>query len=172
MIPSSSLERITAQLSTCGIDVVLGGSGLLYALGLATVVNDWDLTTDAPLESVAACLKGFHVVRKCRASAVFCSNYILTLPDEGVEIIGGYAIRCGDNVCKLPSISGGTWRSIPIASAEVWAAAYHLMGRLEKSELLFGYLSRVGATKRVVDLLLKQPLPEELLYRLEAMPSW
>lgn len=165
-------QRVRSVLSIFhedGLGVGLGGSGLLHALGLTEVVNDWDLTTDEPLDSVMKVLKGFKVVLKSDESETFCSDYILTLPEEGIEIIGGYTIRCGSDLCRLPSIRGGTRGDIPIASPEVWAVAYHLMGRLEKSELLFGYLKRTGVRRGVVELLLKEPLPKGLRGRLVGM---
>ena len=41
--------------------VVLGGSGLLHALGLVDAVADWDLVTDVPAEQVAGEIGRAHV---------------------------------------------------------------------------------------------------------------
>jgi len=163
------LQVIISKFRECRLKAALGGSGLLYALGLTEVVHDWDLTTNEPLHEVMRCLNGFHVIEKRRVSETFRSEYILALPDEDIEIIGGYAIRCGREICHLPSIIGGAWRDVPMASPEVWAVAYDLMGRLDKAELLFGYLQRAGVSRYALELLLEEPLPSALRARLEAM---
>lgn len=111
-------------------------------------------------------LNGFNVAVKSNESETFCSDYILALHEEGIEIVGDYAIRCGSDMCRFPSIRGGTWGDIPIASPEVWTIAYQMMGRLDKTELLFDYLKRTGVREGAVDLLLKEPLPSELRARL------
>src|SRR5262245_59362199 len=58
MPPWSSLAGTVGRLETAGVQVALGGSGLLAALGLADRVRDWDLTTDAPYERVTEALAG------------------------------------------------------------------------------------------------------------------
>lgn len=170
MTPNSEyLQIIVSKFTECGLKVALGGSGLLYALGLTEVVHDWDLTTDESRQDVMQCLDAFHVVEKKRVSETFCSEYILALPDEDIEIIGSYAIRYGIETCHLPSIIGGSWGNVPLASPEVWAVAYDLMGRLGKAELLFGYLERTGVSRYVIDMLLKGPLPSKMRVRLKEM---
>ncbi len=163
------LQGIISKFRECRLKAALGGSGLLYALGLTEVVHDWDLTTNEPLHEVMRCLNGFHVIEKRRVSETFRSEYILVLPDEDVEIIGGYAIRCGRDTCHLPTIIGGSWREVPTASPEVWAVAYYLMGRLDKAELLFGYLQRAGVSRYALEVLLEEPLPRNLRHRLDAI---
>ncbi|QQE77239.1 hypothetical protein [Alicyclobacillus sp. SO9] len=170
MIPETrALRSVLSTLQTCHLNAFLGGSGLLYAFGLSAVVNDWDLTTNASKQAVTECLQEFQLVETPHQSLVFCSDYVLAIPEAKIEIIGGYAIRCERDVCRLPSVFGRLWHDIPIASPEVWAVAYNLMGRIEKSELLFRHLQRTGVTKNIVDLLCREPLPIELHHRLETL---
>ncbi|WP_054707609.1 hypothetical protein [Bacillus sp. JCM 19041] len=46
------LRKVTSTLEQNGIHYTLGGSGLLYALNLVSIVNDFDLTTEANKEEV------------------------------------------------------------------------------------------------------------------------
>jgi hypothetical protein len=73
-------------------------------------------------------------------------------------------------VVRLPTIVTGRWIGVPTGSPEVWAAAYHLMGRPEKSSLLFGLLEKRGAEEAPIARLLAEPLPQELREQLARLP--
>jgi hypothetical protein len=51
--PLEPLRAVLARLEAAGVPHALGGSGLLAALGLVERVNDWDVTCDADLDTLA-----------------------------------------------------------------------------------------------------------------------
>src|SRR5438093_2354480 len=167
--PLAPLRAVVGRLESAGLVCALGGSGLLASLGLADSARDWDLTTDQPLVRVrdALCELDHDLVGPNRAHA----DTKLQLAGGLIELIVGFAIRSGDAVIRLPTIVTGRWIGVPTGSPEVWAAAYDLMGRLEKSSLLFGWLEKRGAEGAAISRLLLQPLPQELRERLEGLPK-
>ncbi|TDF92177.1 hypothetical protein [Paenibacillus piri] len=163
-----SVRLLARRLDEAGIGYASGGSGLLYSLGLSEQVHDWDVTTDAPYEQVAAVLCGLPWAASPCGDYPFASSYRLTIADERlpIDVIGQFAIHSGTGICRLPAFVSTDWLGIRMGSPEVWAAAYTLMGRETKAELLLSYLERSGADRDAVQRLLSEPLPEPLRSRL------
>lgn len=159
--PTEPLLRVVQAMDSCGITCALGGSGLLYFLGLVEEVRDWDLTTDAPFEQVQAALGAFSYARAPHSDDPFATAYRLALEagDQEIDLIGKFAIRTEAGVCHLPAVVVRTHGGIPVGSPEVWAVAYRLMNRHAKADILSEYLCRTGADPAVIALLLEQPLP-------------
>jgi hypothetical protein len=166
--PPGPLLKTVSILETAGLVVALGGSGLLGALGLADEAHDWDLTTDATSEEVAARLAGIELER-LGASGVHADHKI-RLAGGTVEIICGFAIRAGEHVVRIPTVVSARAEGVPLGSPEAWAVAYALLGREGKSETLMRWLAARGADAGVVARLLAEPLPEALAARLAALP--
>src|SRR5262245_2371184 len=61
--PVGPLLDAVRRLEGAGLVVALGGSGLLAALGLESEARDWDLTTDAMPDDVAARFAGITIER-------------------------------------------------------------------------------------------------------------
>jgi hypothetical protein len=158
--PLEILTSLVAALERSGVRCVLGGSGLLAALGLADAVADWDLTTDAALDQVLDATRdlprelmgpnGIHADQKVRLEA------------GRVELIVRFAIVSDGGTVRLPSLVHGAWRGVPVGSPEVWAAAYRLMGRPAKWKLLRDWLREHGADRGIVARLIEEPLPADL----------
>ncbi|ULL13261.1 hypothetical protein DVH26_01455 [Paenibacillus sp. H1-7] len=167
----SSAQRVAALLEAEGIHYASGGSGLLYSLGLVSHVRDWDLTTDAPLEAVTAALQDIPYALVPSGDYPFASAYRLSAQDDALplDIIGGFAIHSEHGICRLPSHSPFIWENIRMGSPEVWAVAYGLMNRIEKSQLLFAYLQEKGASRDIVERMLEEPLPEPLRCQLQEL---
>ncbi|TBL81137.1 hypothetical protein [Paenibacillus thalictri] len=142
----------------------LGGSGLLYSLGLTDRVRDWDMLCEAPKQEVLDALQPLAVTEIQSGDHPFHSAYkLLVFKDEPqVELIGRFAIATERGVVSLPSIACRTWQGLQIGSPEVWYAAYSLMNREEKAALLLSYLQKNGADRGIVQLLTEQPLPEPM----------
>jgi hypothetical protein len=167
--PLEPLREVVELLAAGGIRCALGASGLLHALGLADHVGDWDLTTDEPIERVRPLLAGLapeHV----GPSGIHADQKLVT-HDGQVELIVRMALVTEGGVCRIPARVSGEWRGIPLASAEVWGAAYTLLGRAGKADRLFAHLSERGADRGALAEILKQPLPESLSRRLRALPA-
>lgn len=173
--PLRLLQAAGERLDRAGIEWGLGGSGLLFALGLGDHVGDWDLQTDAsPEDCERACVdlpnerwdhNGCHADHK------------LVLWGGEAEIVIRFAFATPRGVVRLPLVPSGRWHGVPLASPEAWAAAYALLAELEgpisradKSERLLEHLRRHGADRATLDRLQTQPLPLALAARLAALP--
>ncbi|MDF2628074.1 MAG: hypothetical protein K0R39_1905 [Symbiobacteriaceae bacterium] len=161
--PIEPLRLVVERLTSAGIQAALGGSGLLYSLGLVEAVRDWDLTTDAALAEVAGALKadipwapsptgdqGYATVNRIN----------ITPSGADIDMMIRFAVHSEGGVVTFPTIVTGHFRGIPVGSPEVWAVAYELIGRPAKATLLHDYLRRKGAQSDVAAKMLAQPLPE------------
>lgn len=172
------LLEIVKALEGAGVPCSLGGSGLLAALDLINVVNDWDLCCDADVREVHAKLARrapvLHGSGGCHA------DHKLAFAGDRVEVICRFAFFVPGGIVHVPSHVTRRWRGLPVGSPEGWAVAYALMGlhdepaqrarRSERSELLFDWLARQGASAARLDELLRQPLPLSIAERLRALP--
>ncbi|GGO03692.1 hypothetical protein [Saccharibacillus kuerlensis] len=168
-----TLNRVTRLLSQAGVDYVVGGSGMLFGLGLTDKVRDWDLMTEASENEIRMALDSLTLVDESGPSELYGSGCKLGIEETEpeVEIIVGFAIRTESGICRLPALPGGIRRGLRIASPEVWLAAYTLMGRSEKAALLEEYLQNHGADPTVLSRLYEEPLPAELAERLRRLPE-
>ncbi|SFL93030.1 hypothetical protein SAMN03159341_11227 [Paenibacillus sp. 1_12] len=166
-----SVQTITQRLDAAGIAYASGGSGMLYALGLTERVRDWDLTTDTSYETVAQALQDIDCISLPSGDYPFASSYRLSVEDTGlpVDIIGQFAIHSEFGICQLPTWITHTWKGLQMGSPEIWAAAYSLMKRDSKAELLFSHITEHGANHEIVHRLLDEPLPTNLRSRLQSL---
>lgn len=166
--PLDGAWRIVARFERAGLECALGGSGLLAALGLADTVRDWDLTTDASRAAVEAALTGLEWEHKGSDALHADEKFMFAALD--LEVIRGFAFHTSDGVVRLPTIVTRRWAGLPVGSPECWAAAYHLLGREPRRDVLLDWLSRNGARRSTLDALLAQPLPQPLSAALRALP--
>jgi hypothetical protein len=166
--PFPALREVVATLESAGIECALGGSGLLASLGLETVVRDWDLTTDQPLEVVRAALTRY-APEHMGPNGVHADDKLMIL-EHSIECIVRFAFHSEGRVVRIPTLVRARWSGVPIGSAEAWAVAYALMGREEKSRRLFDHLEHVGADGEAVRRLFAEPLPDALRKLLSALP--
>jgi hypothetical protein len=164
--PAGPLLDVVRRLEAAGLVVALGGSGLLAAFGLCDEAGDWDLTTDAGPDEVAAHLPPAGIERF--GSSGIHADHKLQLAGGMIEIICGFAIRSGAGVVRIPTIVSARAEGVPLGSPEAWAVAYALLGRAVKSERLLRWLASRGADAGVVARLLAEPLPEALAAGLRA----
>ncbi|MEM7738573.1 MAG: hypothetical protein AAF267_22595 [Deinococcota bacterium] len=143
MAKVEDLHTLSQQLTQAGIVHALGGSGLLSYLDLAVEVNDWDLTTEAPLNAVEEALRGYDFVR-LEPKGIYKSAFLLKLelPQSEADVIGGFAIADSHQVINIRTVVTGYWDGVPVGSAEEWLKAYRAMGRTRKAELLAQYLQQ------------------------------
>lgn len=145
------LRRVTKVLEQKDIRYTLGGSGLLYALNLVSIVNDFDLTTDANKEEVIRALEPFDVREKRLGGYPFASTYLLELSVDGeeIEVIGGFSLYSEEGICFIPSIVSRRWNELNLSTPEAWYVAYTLMDRPKKAELLKQHLMIVGINEEM-----------------------
>lgn len=166
--PLSALHDVVATLESAGIECALGGSGLLASLGLETVVHDWDLTTDHPLEVVRPALARF-APEHMGSNGVHADDKLMIL-GHSIECIVRFAFHSEGKVVRIPTLVRARWSGVPVGSAEAWAVAYALMAREEKSRRIFDHLARNGADGSALRRMCEEPLPETLRNSLLELP--
>ncbi|MEK3786935.1 MULTISPECIES: hypothetical protein [Paenibacillus] len=128
----------------------LGGSGMLYYLGLTDAVNDWDLIVDCPKNLLLKAIDGYDWIELESGDYPFASKYRIHITSLRIDIIGGFAFHTGSELIQLPvsHVVNRSWSGIKVSSPEIWYVAYHLMGRVEKSNLILNHLQ---AYRDIVD---------------------
>ena len=174
--PIEPLREILAMLERAGLPHAIGASGLLMALGLVDRVNDWDVTVDADVETLAATVSGRAFTRHGNSGGH--ADHKLTFDAEKVELISHFAFFVPDGVVRIPTVVTGTWQGLPIGSPAAWAAAYAIMAgqendarRAERAERLFDWLAMAPQPDPGLDLVLAEPLPESIAERLRAISA-
>ncbi|MBY3624455.1 hypothetical protein HGO21_33670 [Acinetobacter sp. CUI P1] len=167
----NNLVIVTEKLEQFGINYSLGGSGLLLSLGLFNSAHDWDIMTDAPKETVMDALRNFKVEELKSGDYPFGSEYKLLIHERNpqVEILGKFSIYSTKGLCKMPTVPISSWNGVQVSAPEVWFVAYALMNRTDKANLLFSFLKNNGAKNEILNKLMKEPLPDELLHNLESL---
>lgn len=160
--PLEPLRRVHRALEAGGVVAALGGSGLLYSLGLVDSVRDWDLTTDAPFGQVQAALGALPWQPAPTGDQGYATAHRINVTPDGadIDLMVGYAVRCERGVVQFPTVVTGDLQGIPVGSPEVWAVAYQLIGRPQKAAALNDYLRHHGYRSEIRDQLLSQPLPK------------
>jgi hypothetical protein len=130
---AAALEAVALRLREAGIPFLLGGSGLLHALGADVDVGDLDLVLrpedhDALRDAAGAWWRGSTT----EPTPLFRSAWKASLDVDGVEVeaLGGLAWADGDRVARMPFRAEGTWRcgaaEVPLAPAGSWLELYRL----------------------------------------------
>nr|WP_236870958.1 hypothetical protein [Brevibacillus laterosporus] len=167
------VAELGEQLQKKNISFALGGSALLYSLGLAKEFRDIDLTTDVPREQLSEALAPYHVKVENSGDGIYNTHYRLAVELDGKEIdfMGIFSVKTKTGVCHLPCLPAYEWRGIPVCAPEVWAVAYQLIGRMEKAERIYGYLQEHGVDQKVCERLLKEPLPADIKKRVLSLTN-
>jgi hypothetical protein len=147
--------HVVQTILTCfddrGIVGAIGGSGLLAALGLTRVVNDWDITTDDAASSVEAALAaaGFPYSKGASGEGDFATaaRCIVEAESHEVDMIVGFSFTITDQRIELPTRVTGTWRGLPLADPTVWEQAYRLLGQTSKADLLAAWQRRTDSSR-------------------------
>ena len=141
--PLGVVQALFADLAVRG-RVVLGGSALLYALGLVDAVGDWDLVTDVPAEQMAEVLaaRGLSAERLGGDSPRFATAALFRVDagDHQIDVLVDFAIRSGGSVTPILPRGWRLWQGMMLGRPQDWQLAYRLMGRTEKVELLRDWL--------------------------------
>lgn len=131
------LREVAERLRAAKVEFALGGSGLLSFFGFKGEIGDWDLTTDAPIEEVRSALTGFDF-EELGPKGLFVSKYLfkITRMNSSIDLMGGFALRRGDQIHAVPTIVTADWDGIPIGSPEAWLRVYEITGHQEKASFL------------------------------------
>ncbi len=165
--PIELLADASRRLAAAGLTHALGASGLLHAHGLIDHVGDWDVTVAAGRDVVEPLVADL-APRFAGSSGVHADSKLM-LHGGAVELILDFAFVTDGGVARMPTIVAGHWQGIPLGALEVWAAAYVLLGRAAKADLVFARLAETGADGATLAQLAAQPLPAALAARLSAL---
>ncbi|MBN6038339.1 hypothetical protein [Amycolatopsis sp. 195334CR] len=146
--PITVAQRVVTALEAGGFTAAVGGSGLLVALELSDVANDWDVTVDADAHEVGAALERAGLTyRDDTAGGGYATDVRFVVSEAGheVDVLVGFALRGPDGVERLPTRVSGHWRGLPLADPRVWARAYRLLDRPAKAEILDRWLAENAA---------------------------
>jgi hypothetical protein len=134
------LFPIVKLLEANQITYALGGSGLLYYLKLIDSVNDWDITVECSKDTLTEVIKRYDWVEQRSGDYPFASQFRLSVDSPRIDFIGHFALYSESELIPLPVSTLGEWDGIKLSSLEVWYAAYYLMGRKERANLILSYL--------------------------------
>jgi hypothetical protein len=176
MPPLEPLREILAVLDTAELPHAIGASGLLMALGLVDHVNDWDVTVEADIDTLAGLFPGRAFSRHGNSGGH--ADHKLSFESERVELISRFAFFVPGGVVRVPTVVTRTWNGLPIGSPAAWAAAYAIMAEQEndarragRAELLFEWLARNDASDVGLAAILAEPLPAAIAERLRAVSA-
>ncbi|MGQ8874412.1 hypothetical protein [Paenibacillus sp. TSA_86.1] len=142
MMNPQEIVPLIKRLEENNIAYSLGGSAMLYVLGLVDSVNDWDVMVDCPKSKFIEAIAAYDWIEKESGDKPFASEYRLEIKSLDVDVIGGFAFdvdgrRLELPLCPIPNVK---WHGMNVSSPEVWYVAYHMMGRPEKADLIMEYL--------------------------------
>ena len=153
---ASALRQVAVRLGAAGVRFALGGSGLLWALGLDATVRDIDLQVDEGDEARLATAAGSWLVEISReGTELWASPWFARLSVGGVDVdaIGGMAFRHTGGVARLPLRASGHVElgivRVPCADPALWWAVYRAY-KPEKATLLEAVVD-AAARRRVRD---------------------
>jgi hypothetical protein len=119
---AAALQAVVRRLDA---PVLLGGSGLLWALGLDVRVGDIDLVARVSDRAAVEALPWWRSTTT-EPTELMRSAWKVTLDVDGVEVdvIGGLAWLAGDRVVEMPFRAEGEWEGVSLAPAAFWLLLY------------------------------------------------
>jgi len=174
MPPLEPLREVLAVLDRAELPHAIGASGLLMALGLVDHVNDWDVTVEADVDTLADLFAGRSFTRYGNSGGH--ADHKLTFEAEKIELISRFAFFVPGGVVRVPTVVTRTWNDLPIGSPGAWAAAYAIMAdqendarRAARAQLLFDWIEHNHARDAGITAILAEPLPETIAARLRSV---
>jgi hypothetical protein len=116
---------LLAVVRRLDVPVLLGGSGLLWALGLDVEVGDVDLVA-RPEDRAAIERLPWWLETTTEPAGIMRSAWKATLDVDGVDVdvIGGLAWMADGRLVHMPFRAEGSWQGVPLAPAAHWLALY------------------------------------------------
>lgn len=130
-----ALDQIQNLLNKNQISFVIGGSGLLYFLGLQKSLGDWDIITDESVDKVESALQDLEYI-KFGPNSPFASEYMfkLKINDIEIDIIGKFALEYENSIIHIPAKIGFWHNQYPIADVKDWIQVYSILNREHKND--------------------------------------
>ena len=144
----STLIALAAAFNAAGIAYQLGGSGLLYSLGLVDRVGDLDLVFEAASRPALRALLLEETGREPDfasdqepdfVSAWRCTHQI---GPQALDLTGGVAVSVAGRRVELPFTAGDSWAlgdaAVDLAPIEQWWLIYRVHGKPDRAAALEG----------------------------------
>jgi hypothetical protein len=126
-VTPEQLAALRAVVAALGAPVLLGGSGLLHALGLDVTVRDIDLVA-RPGDRGAVEALPWWVETTTEPTELMRSAWKARLDVDGIEtdVIGGLAWLAAPDgpVVHMPFRAQGEWEGVGLAPAAHWLLLY------------------------------------------------
>jgi hypothetical protein len=124
-VSPEQLAALRAVVAALDAPVLLGGSGLLHALGLPGTVGDIDLVA-RPSDRGAVEALPWWAETTTEPTELMRSAWKARLDVGGVEVdvIGGLAWRAGERTVTMPFRAEGEWEGVALAPAAHWLLLY------------------------------------------------
>ncbi len=131
------LKDICQSLNEHKIPFSLGGSGLLYFLGIVHDFNDWDLVLYCTESEAKAALLHYNQTQ-LKNSGIYTSSFFFQVTHQGVkfDIMGYFGVKNFGEDYKLPYKVSKHLGIIPLGDVKDWLKAYELMGRTDKVDII------------------------------------
>lgn len=144
------LHEIAEKLNQSQIQYSLGGSGLLFYLGLIDKVNDWDIVVECPKEKLIEVLGDSPWTELKSGDSPYASEFRIHIPSLHIDFIGSFALQNTKGTVKFPIENAAIWHGVHVSYPEIWCVAYQMMGREHKADLLLNYLKGNRINKRLM----------------------
>lgn len=144
------LHGIAEKLNQSQIQYSLGGSGLLFYLGLIDKVNDWDIVVECPKEKLIEVLDDLPWSELKSGDYPYASEFRIHIPSLHIDFIGSLALQNTKGTVKFPIENAAIWHGVQVSYPEIWCVAYQMMGREHKADLLLNYLKGNRINKRLM----------------------
>jgi hypothetical protein len=139
-----TLEDVCKSLIKAKIPFTLGGSGLLYYLGLVKNFNDLDLVLYCSEEEAHAALSTYPQTQN-KSSGIYTSSFFFQVTHKEVkfDIMGYFGVKNLGQDFKLKYKVSKKVGMIPLGELKDWLTAYELMERTDKVEIIQNALTNV-----------------------------
>jgi len=135
----SDIVAFCARLTDFGVEHTLGGSGLMRCRGIDIGVQDWDVVTDDPEQTIVPAIDCYES-EKLEPVFPFASDftYRLRVGSSDVDLIGGFWVYdiAGTSIVRCRSLTTGHYSGIPLGDLGEWRKVYAALGETHKVALL------------------------------------
>jgi hypothetical protein len=130
------LQAISEKLTHNQIPYSLGGSGLLFYLGLVDKVNDWDIVVECPMIKLTEVLDDLPWTELKSGEYPYASKFRIQIPTLHIDFIGSLALQNTKGIVKFPIENAAIWQGVQVSHPEIWCVAYRMMGRKQIRSLI------------------------------------
>lgn len=146
LLKIQKLKEICQILTQNKISFTLGGSGLLYFLGIVKKFKDWDLALYCSERELEQALFEYNLEKQV-CTPPYLSTYFYRMKTDEVsfDLMGHFGVERGHERIEMSYKVSQLQEGIPLGDIKDWMTSYRLMDRPEKFEMIRDYLRHVTA---------------------------